>query len=161
MGVVCSSSFMAVKRIANLGAQCVARAETARLDAERVPGGEQSAPNVADGFVRTDDFESVFAGVAGARDEYVVIVKMEAGDLVFLQTGHTVHPQARNRGPRNARINEFLHARALHGHRGVIVRGVGKFEFTGEFCGLRLQPGDIRFDARGVDDEEINPSESW
>ena len=44
----------------------------------------------------------------------------------------------------------------MHGHGGVIVRGVGKPEFTGKFRRLRLQPGGIRLDARGVDDEEIN-----
>ena len=76
---------MAVKRIANLGAQRVARAEAARLDAERLSGGEQSVPNVPDGFVRTDDFESVFAGVAGARDEHAAMFKVKTGDLVFLQ----------------------------------------------------------------------------
>jgi hypothetical protein len=58
-------------------------------------------------------------------------------------------------------VDEFLHARALHGHGGVIVRGVGELEFAGEFRRLRLQPGDIRLDARGVDDEKKTSPESW
>ena len=86
---------MTVKRVANLCAQRVARAETARLDAERVPGSEQSVPNVLDGFVRTDDFESVFAGVAGALDEHTALFKVKAGDLVFLQFSYATHTHGR------------------------------------------------------------------
>jgi hypothetical protein len=101
-----------------------------------------SVPNVPDGFVRTDDFKSVFAGIAGARDEHTALFKVKAGDLVFLQTGHAVHPHSRNRRAGNARINEFADARALHGNSGVIVRSVSKslFVSTRKMGSLRLQP---------------------
>src|ERR1039458_4201434 len=86
---------MAVKRVANFRAQRVARAKTAWLDAERLPGSEQSVPNVPDGFVRTDDFESVFTGVAGAREEHTSLFKVKAGDLVFLQFSYATHTHGR------------------------------------------------------------------
>ena len=80
--------FMAVKRIANFRAQRVARAEAAGLDAERLADGENFVPNLPDGLVGADDFKSILAGVAGARDEDAVVFKIEPADLVFLQIGH-------------------------------------------------------------------------
>ena len=87
--------FMAIKRVADLGAQGVARTEAARFDAEWLPGGKQSIPNVPDGFVRTDDFESVFAGIARARDQHAAVFKVKAGDLVFLQFSYATHTHGR------------------------------------------------------------------
>ena len=86
---------MAVKRIANLRAQCGARAEAARFDAERVPGSEQGVPNVPDGFVRADDFKSVLAGVARALDQHTAMFKVKTGDLIFLQFGYATHTHGR------------------------------------------------------------------
>src|ERR1019366_7666784 len=57
--------FVAVKRIANFRAQCVARAKAAGLDAERRAHGEKLVPKTASGNFRTENFKTVFAGVTG------------------------------------------------------------------------------------------------
>ena len=55
-----------------------------------------------DGFVAADDFKSVFAGVAGARDQKAaVIFKFESADLIFLQIGHGINPRRRDGGAGN------------------------------------------------------------
>ena len=54
-------------------------------------------------------------------------------------------------------IDEFLHARALHGDGGVIVRGVGQLQFAGRKISPPAPAATRhRLDARGVDDEQIN-----
>ena len=63
--------FVAVKRIANFRAQRVARAEAAGFQAKRLADLKNFVPELLDGFVAADDFKSVLAGVAGARNEDV------------------------------------------------------------------------------------------
>ena len=109
------------------------------------------------GFVAADDFKTVFARVAGARDEDAVILKLEAANLIFLQVVNGIDAHRGTGRTGNDGVDEFFHARSLHSDGGVIVRGVGKFQFAaGEFRRLRLQPRHVGFDAGGVDDEKIN-----
>ena len=107
-------------------------------------------------LVAADNFKPVLAGVAGAGNEQVAVLKMKSADFVLLQIGHGVdapggHGRAGNNG-----VDEILHARALHRHGGIIVRGVGESQFAGEFRRPRLQPRHVRPDARGIDDEQID-----
>ena len=99
--------FVAVKRIANFRAQRVARAEAGGLQAERLADGEQFIPQMLDGFVAADDFKSVLARVAGARNQNIVCLKIEAADLVFLQIRHPADPRTAGRLAGNAVVDEF------------------------------------------------------
>ena len=84
--------------------------------------------------------------------------EVELADLVFPQIGGPFHARRRNGRAADAIIDEFLHARALHGHGGIIVRRIGELQFAAlrKFCGLGLQPRHVRFNPRGVDDEQIH-----
>ncbi len=108
---------------------------------------------------RADDFKSVLAGVTGARNQHTAAVRKWKPPIWFFFKSVTRSTRVGAIGrARNALLDEFLHARALHGHGGVIVRGIGELQFAPlrKFCGLRLQPRHVRFDPRGVDDEQIN-----
>ncbi len=59
---------VAIERHPCFQAQCVARAQAARFDAEFLAGVENVVPNALGMFRREIDFEAIFAGVSGASD---------------------------------------------------------------------------------------------
>ena len=87
---------VAPERERGLEAQRVARAEAARLDAF----GEELAPERAAGFGRGHDLEAVLAGVAGARDEELVLHEGQLGAGALLERGDLRAEDARQVGRR-------------------------------------------------------------
>lgn len=80
----------------------------------------------------------------------------ESTDLIFLQPGHGIDTRCRNGRAGNDGVDEFLHARPLHRHGGVIVRRISQLEVAGKFRRLGLQPRDVVRYARCVDNEKVN-----
>ena len=86
---------VAVKRVTNLGAQRVARAQPGRLQPVRLAGSQQLVPNRLDALARRHDLKPVLARVAGARDPDRAASMGEAGNLVLLQIRHPRHAACR------------------------------------------------------------------
>src|ERR1035437_1091950 len=83
--------FVAVKRVTGFRAQRVPRAESGGFQAEGLTGGKQSGPEGYNCGIRTENLKTIFARVTGAGDVDFFILKMEAGDLVFLEFGRRHH----------------------------------------------------------------------
>src|SRR5262249_55440379 len=83
--------FVTVERVADLGAERVARAQPGGHEPERPPELKHFVPNALDGRVFAGDFKAVLAGVAGTGNQDATVFKMESANLVFLQTGHASH----------------------------------------------------------------------
>ena len=97
-----------------------------------LPDFEQRVPHFRDRIVATDDFKSILARVTGARNQHARAAKWKPADLIFLQVGDRATRIAADGRARQALVNELLHPRALHGHGGVIVRGIADLQLRAD-----------------------------
>src|SRR6266542_6319273 len=148
--------FVAVEGIAHLGSQGVARAEAARFEAEGLTAFQDFVPDRLDGSRRGNDFKTVFAGVAGAGDVDHRVTELEKVEIVLLQAGSGRRDGLGARWPGKTAVDELLHARALDGDRPEGVRDILEFDTAAACaCGVLVpEPGDVLFNARGIDDEQ-------
>src|ERR1035437_479057 len=149
--------FVAVKRVANLRAQRVARAQPGRFQPVGLARDEQLMPDRLDVLARCHDLKPILAGVAGARNPDCLAGQFKAGHLVLLQIRHARHLRAARGRTGAESADELHHARALHGHSTRRVRGVLELHLAapGERGELLLQPRYVGVDAGSVADEQV------
>src|SRR5437879_2035067 len=112
---------MAIERITDFRAQCIARAQAGWLEPERPAQLQDSVPDPFDRRRLCDHFESILPGVTGARDPNVATGKPDFRSLVFFQVGNLANLGAAERRPRKAVVDELGHARSLDCGRAELV----------------------------------------
>lgn len=145
--------FVSVEGVANFGAQGVARAEAGGFDAVGFAGLEDAIPDGFDDFGGGDEFETIFAGVAGAADPDVFAVEGCGGELIFFEFGRFgLADSGLNDGVNEAGDFRTLNGDGAGGIGNVFERCV-LIEFAGGKFGF--EPEDVGLDAGGVDDKKI------
>ena len=144
--------FLAVERVADFRAQGVPRAQAGGFQAERGARFQDFAPKRGRDFGRRHHFKTVLPGVAGAGDIDGPAEEFAADDAVFPQRGG----QTLAGGGGKTSVNELRRFRALQCQRAEIGGEVLQIHVgaPGKGGQLLVQPGGVRADARGVDDEE-------
>ncbi len=126
---------VAVQGQAGFQPQRVARAKPRRAHA----GLQQRLPQGRRGGRRQHDFVAVLAGIAGATDQPLALLRRGKAR----QTRH-----ARTQGSRQQRISQRARLRSLHRQHGQVVAWTENHVEAGLLC---AQPGQIGFPAGGIE----------